>query len=63
MSYVSYVHNPINVITNFDTSKLDDYYVLTNHKEDEMVVGVRDGVENDYNKRNMLVLRYLSFHK
>ncbi len=36
----------------FDTSKLDDYYVLTNHKEDEMVVGVREGVEKDANKRN-----------
>ena len=36
----------------FDTSKLDDYYVLTNHKEDEMVVGVREGVEEDFNKRN-----------
>lgn len=36
----------------FDTSKLDDYYVLTNHKEDEMVVGVREGVEEDINKRN-----------
>ena len=36
----------------FDTTKLDDYYVLTNHKEDEMVVGVRDGVERDDNKRN-----------
>lgn len=36
----------------FDTSKLNDYYVLTNHKEDEMVVGARDGVENDDNKRN-----------
>lgn len=36
----------------FDTSKLKDYYVLTNHKEDEMVVGVRDGVEEDTNKRN-----------
>lgn len=36
----------------FDTSKLDDYYVLTNHKEDEMVVGVREGVEEDSNKRN-----------
>lgn len=36
----------------FDTSKLDDYYVLTNHKEDEMVVGVRDSVEEDENKRN-----------
>lgn len=36
----------------FDTSKLHDYYQLTNHKEDEMVVGVRDGVEYDTNKRN-----------
>ena len=36
----------------FDTSKLEDYYVLTNHKEDEMVVGVREGVEEDLNKRN-----------
>lgn len=36
----------------FDVSKVDDYYKLTNHKEDEMVVGVRDGVEYDNNKRN-----------
>lgn len=36
----------------FNTSKLKDYYVLTNHKEDEMVVGVREGVENDPNKKN-----------
>ena len=36
----------------FDTTKLDDYYKLTNHKADEMVVGVRDGVENDDSKRN-----------
>lgn len=36
----------------FDTTKLSDYYVLTNHKEDEMVVGVREGVEEDNNKRN-----------
>jgi len=36
----------------FDTSKLKDYYQLTNHKEDDMVVGVRDGVEFDNNKRN-----------
>ena len=36
----------------FDTSKLADYYKLTNHKEDEMVVGVRDGVEEDINKKN-----------
>ena len=36
----------------FDTSKLEDYYQLTNHKIDEMVVGVREGVEEDQNKRN-----------
>lgn len=36
----------------FDTSKLKDYYVLTNHKEDDMVVGVRDGVDYDNSKRN-----------
>lgn len=36
----------------YDTSKLDDYYVLTNHKEDEMVVGVREGVEEDLSKKN-----------
>ncbi len=36
----------------FDTTKLDDYYKLTNHKADEMVVGVRAGVEADDSKRN-----------
>lgn len=36
----------------FDTTKLDDYYCLTNHKVDEMVVGVREGVEEDENKHN-----------
>jgi len=36
----------------FDISKLDDYYVLTNHKADDMVVGVREGVEEDSAKRN-----------
>ena len=36
----------------FDTSKLDDYYCLTNHKIDDMVIGVRDGVEEDSNKKN-----------
>lgn len=36
----------------FDVSKLDDYYKLTNHKENEMVVGVRDTVEYDNNKKN-----------
>lgn len=36
----------------FDISKLDDYYQLTNHKADDMVVGVREGVEEDLGKRN-----------
>lgn len=36
----------------FDTSKLEDYYQLTNHNIDEMVVGVRESVEQDLNKRN-----------
>ena len=36
----------------FDTSKLEDYYVLTNHQIDDMVVGARESVEYDENKRN-----------
>ncbi len=36
----------------FDISKLEDYYILTNHKIDDMVVGVREGVEEDTYKRN-----------
>lgn len=36
----------------FDTMKLPDYYVLTNHQEDNMVVGAREGVEEDFNKKN-----------
>lgn len=36
----------------FDTSKLDDYYALTNHKVDELMVGVREDVTLDDNKRN-----------
>lgn len=36
----------------FDTTKLNDYYKLTNHKEDEMVVGVRESVEEDNSKKN-----------
>ena len=36
----------------FDVSKLDDYYRLTNHKADDMVVGVREGVDFDASKRN-----------
>ena len=36
----------------FDTSKLDEYYVFNKHDSDELMVGVRDGVEEDTNKRN-----------
>lgn len=36
----------------FDTTKVEDYYQLTNHKVDEMVVGVREGVEEDSFKKN-----------
>lgn len=36
----------------FDTSKLSDYYVLTGHSEENLMVGVRDDVEEDTNKRN-----------
>lgn len=36
----------------FDTSKLDDYYALTGHSSDELLVGVRDDVQEDGNKRN-----------
>ncbi len=36
----------------FDTSKLKEYYVLTNHTEEELLQGVRDDVEVDENKRN-----------
>ncbi len=36
----------------FDTSRLKDYYVLTNHQENELVVGAREGVTLDINKKN-----------
>ena len=36
----------------FDTSKLDDYYVFSSQSEKELLVGVRDDVEEDVNKRN-----------
>ena len=36
----------------FDTSKLDDYYKLTNHNEEELFIGVRDSVEEDTSKKN-----------
>ena len=36
----------------FDTSKLNDYYVFSSQSEKELLVGVRDDVEEDTNKRN-----------
>lgn len=36
----------------FDTSKLEKYYVFNDHNEEDLEVGVREGVEEDENKRN-----------
>ena len=36
----------------FDTSKLEKYYVFNDFEEDDLVVGAREGVEADVNKRN-----------
>lgn len=36
----------------FDTSKLDDYYKLTNHNVEELLSGVRESVEEDTSKKN-----------
>ena len=36
----------------FDTSKLEKYYVFNDHNEEDLAVGVREGVEEDQNKRN-----------
>ena len=36
----------------FDTSKLDDYYKLTNHEEDSLIEAVRDDVDIDSYKKN-----------
>ena len=36
----------------FDTSKLKEYYVFGNQSEEELMVGVRDDVTEDENKRN-----------
>ncbi len=36
----------------FDTSKLAQYYVFNDFKEEDLEVGVREGVEEDGNKRN-----------
>ena len=36
----------------FDTSKLNRYYVFNDHNEEDLAVGVREGVEEDTNKKN-----------
>ncbi len=36
----------------FDTSKLSQYYVFNDFREEDLEVGVREGVEEDSNKRN-----------
>ena len=36
----------------FDTSKLERYYIFNDFKEEDLNVGVREGVEEDTNKRN-----------
>ena len=36
----------------FDTSKLERYYIFNDHDEEDLAVGVREGVEEDVNKRN-----------
>ena len=36
----------------FDTSKLEKYYIFNDFQEEDLEVGVREGVEADNNKRN-----------
>ena len=36
----------------FDTVKLEKYYVFYDHDQEDLAVGVREGVEEDGNKRN-----------
>ena len=36
----------------FDTSKLDKYYIFNDFNEEDLAVGVREGVDEDTNKRN-----------
>ena len=36
----------------FDTSKLERYYIFNDHDAEDLAVGVREGVEEDTNKRN-----------
>ena len=41
----------------FDISKVKDYYCLTNHQEDKMVVGVREGVEFGLRLRSLKIMK------
>ena len=36
----------------FDSSKLSRYYVFNDHDEEDLATGVREGVEEDTNKKN-----------
>ena len=36
----------------FDTSKLEKYYIFNDFNEEDLAVGVREGVDEDSNKRN-----------
>ena len=36
----------------FDSSKLERYYIFNDHDAEDLAVGVREGVEEDTNKRN-----------
>ncbi len=36
----------------FDTSKLERYYIFNDHEQENLAVGVREGVTEDPNKRN-----------
>ncbi len=36
----------------FDTSKLEQYYIFNDFEEEDLEVGVREGVEGDSNKKN-----------
>ena len=36
----------------FDTSKLSRYYIFNDYNEEDLAVGVREGVEEDTNKKN-----------
>lgn len=36
----------------FNTAKLEKYYIFNDHDDEDLAVGVREGVEEDTNKRN-----------